>query len=156
MRPIVGCLIVLLGACRVAPPSLSDADKTAIRAATDSFVASMKGRRDSASAAHYTENATFMPPNGGIVEGRAAIRAWLEAFPPTPEFSLTPVEIDGRGDLAYERGTYAFTIAAASAQPATSDHGKYLVIKRRQPDGTWLVAVDIFNSDLPATTTTSR
>jgi ketosteroid isomerase-like protein len=156
MRPIVACLILVLAGCKVAPPPLVEADKTAIRAQTDSFVASMKLRRDSASAAHYTENATVMPPNAGIAEGRAAIRAWLEAFPPLTEFSLTPVEVDGRGDLAYERGTYAFTIAAASGKPATSDHGKYLVIKRRQPGGTWLVSVDIFNSDLPATTTPSR
>jgi ketosteroid isomerase-like protein len=152
MRPIVGCLILVLAGCKVAPPPLAEADKTAIRAATDSFVASMKVRRDSATAAHYAENATFMPPNGGIVEGRAAIRAWFEAFPPMSEFTLTPVEIDGRGDLAYERGTYALTIAAAQGKPATPDHGKYLVIKRRQLDGKWLVVVDIFNSDLPVPT----
>jgi ketosteroid isomerase-like protein len=152
MRPSIGCLIVLLAGCKVAPPPLADVDKTAIRAGTDSFVANVKVRRDSANAALYTENATFMPPNGGIVEGRAAIRAWFEAFPPMAEFSLTPVEIDGRGDLAYERGTYALTIAAGTGKPAVSDHGKYLVIKRRQADGTWLVAVDIFNSDVPVPT----
>jgi uncharacterized protein (TIGR02246 family) len=152
MRAYVGCLIVLLAACKAAPPPLTEVDKTAIRANTDSFVASTKVRRDSATAALFTENATFMPPNGGIVEGRAAIRAWLEQFPPMSDFSLTPIEVDGRGDLAYERGTFALTIAAANNSPAMSDHGKYLVIKRRQPDGRWLTAVDIFNSDVPVPT----
>ena len=156
MRPIVGCLIVLLGACRVAPPSLSDADKTAIRAATDSFVANARARRDSANAMLYSENASFMPPNAGVAEGRAAIRGWLQSFPPMSDFSLTPVEIDGRGDLAYVRGTYAMTITGPDGKPAGSDHGKYVEIRRRQPDGKWLIAVDIFNSDLPATATTSR
>lgn len=152
MRAHVGCLIVLLAACKAAPPSLTEADKAGIRAVTDSFVAHTKVRRDSATAALYTENATFMPPNGGIVEGRVAIRAWFEGFPPMSDFALTPVEVDGRGDLAYERGTFALTIAAANGKPAMSDHGKYLVIKRRQPDGQWLIAVDIFNSDVPLPT----
>lgn len=155
MRASIACIVVLLAACRAAAPgsggsALTEADKTAIRAGTDSFVANARTRHDSANAALYAENATFMPPNGGIVEGRAAIRAWFEHFPPMTEFSLTPVEIDGRGDFAYERGTYGLTIAAATGKPAVSDHGKYLVVKRRQADGKWLVVADIFNSDVPA------
>ena len=152
MRPIVGCLMFVLAGCKVAPPPLAEADKTAIRAVTDSFVAYATVRRDSATASLYTENASLMPPNAGIVEGRAAIRAWFEQFPPMSEFVLTPVEVDGRGDLAYVRGTYALTIAAASGRPAAPDHGKYLEIRRRQTDGKWLIAVDIFNSDLPLPT----
>jgi uncharacterized protein (TIGR02246 family) len=150
MRVLVGGLLVFLAACEVAPPSLSDADKTAIRAVTDSFVANARARRDSANAMLYTENGVFMPPNGGIAEGRAAIRVWLQQFPPMSDFSLTPVDIDGRGDLAYVRGTYAMTITGPDGKPATNDHGKYLEIRRRQTDGQWLIAVDIFNSDLPA------
>lgn len=64
-------------------------------------------------------------------------------------FSLTPIEIDGRGDLAYERGTYALTIAASGTTPAMPDHGKYLTVRRKQADGSWLITADIFNSDVP-------
>ena len=152
MRARVGCLIVLLAGCKVAPAPLAEVDKGAIRAGTDSFVANVRARRDSGTALLYTENASLMPPNGGVVEGRAAIRAWMEAFPPMSEFTLTPVEIDGRGDLAYVRGTYAMTIAAASGKAAMSDHGKFVEIRRRQPDGKWLISVDIFNSDVPIPT----
>ena len=150
MRPwLLATLACAALACRPAPPPLTEADKTAIRAVTDSFVANARARRDSANALLFTDNATFMPPNGGPVEGRAAIRAWLEAFPPMTEITIMPVEIDGRGDLAYVRGTYALTIAAASGRPAMPDHGKYLEVRRRQTDGRWLVHIDIFNSDVP-------
>ncbi|HET8712619.1 MAG TPA: DUF4440 domain-containing protein [Gemmatimonadales bacterium] len=148
MRLFIPGLIMLLAACRVAPPALSEADRTAIRAATDSFVANARARRDSANAMLYTETAAFMPPNSGIAEGRAAIRAWLASFPPMSDFTLTPIEIDGRGDLAYVRGTYSMTIVGPNGQPAGEDHGKYLEIRRRQPDGKWLISADIFNSDL--------
>lgn len=150
MRPaFLATLACVALACRLAPPPLTDADKTAIRAAADSFMANARARRDSANAMLFMENATFMPPNQGPVEGRASIRAWLQAFPPMTDFTLTTVEVDGRGDLAYARGTYALTIAAASGHPPVSDHGKYLEVLRRQPDGKWLLVADIFNSDVP-------
>ena len=150
MRLVVAGLILVLTACRVAPPALSEADKTAIRAATDSFVLYARARRNADSPMLYTENASFMPPNAAIAEGRAAIQAWLGAFPPMSEFSLTPVEIDGRGDLAYVRGTYAMTIVGPDGHEVGKDHGKFLEIRRRQPDGKWLIVADMYNSDLPA------
>jgi ketosteroid isomerase-like protein len=150
MRPAF--LIVLAAfaaACRPAPPPLSDADKAAIRAGGDSFVVYFQTDRDSAIAALYTEHAVVMPPNGGAVEGRAAIRAFFEAYPALPDFVGTAIDVDGRGDLAYVRGTYSFSMPAAAGQPAMADHGKFLEIRRRQPDGKWLMSVDIFNSDVP-------
>ena len=153
MRPTFLAVLVLAAlACRPAPPPLTDADKAAIRAVGDSFTVFFHTDRDSAIAALYTETAVLMPPNQGVVEGRAAIRAFFQGYPPLPDFTGTPIEIDGRGDLAYVRGTYAFSMPAAGRQPAVSDHGKFLEIRRRQPDGTWLVAVDIFNSDVPLPT----
>ncbi len=35
-----------------------------------------------------------------------------------------------------------------AAEPV-QDRGKYVEIRRKQADGAWLIAVDIFNSDLP-------
>jgi uncharacterized protein (TIGR02246 family) len=150
MRLIVPGLILVLAACRVAPPALSDGDKTAIRAASDSFVANARARRDSANALLFTENASFMPPNARIAEGRAAIQAWMSGFPTMSDFTLTPIEIDGRGDLAYVRGTYSFKIVGSDGHQVGEDHGKYLEVRRKQADGKWLIVADIFNSDVPA------
>jgi ketosteroid isomerase-like protein len=150
MRPtFLAVLAFAAVACRPAPPAVSDADKATIRALGDSFVVFFHTNRDSAIAALYTENAVMMPPNHGPVEGRAAIRAFFEAYPALPDFAGTPLEVEGRGDLAYVRGTYAFSVPAGGGQPAMSDHGKFVEIRRRQPDGKWLVSVDIFNSDVP-------
>ena len=148
MRAIFAGLIVLFAACKVAPPDLSEADRTAIRAATDSFVANQRARRDSATAQMYTENASLMPPNAGIVEGRAAIRAWLAAFPAMSGFTLTPIEMEGRGDLAYVRGTYSFTLVGPDGHQIGEDRGKFVEV-RRKVEGKWLVVADIYNSDLP-------
>ncbi|NIM47978.1 MAG: hypothetical protein GTO22_01735 [Gemmatimonadales bacterium] len=64
------------------------------------------------------------------------------------EFTITLVETGGGGDVAYARGTYLLTIAVEGAEP-TTDTGKYIEIRRKQPDGSWPIAIDMFNSDLP-------
>jgi ketosteroid isomerase-like protein len=152
MRATALGLFVVLAACKVAPSSLSDADKTAIRALSDSFVVFFRANRDSAIAAVYSDNAIMMPPNQGSVEGRAAIRAVFDAYPGLPDFTASSIDIDGRGDLAYVRGTYALTVPAANGRSAVADHGKFVQIRRRQSDGRWLIAMDIFNSDVPLST----
>jgi ketosteroid isomerase-like protein len=60
---------------------------------------------------------------------------------------LTIDEIDGRADLAYVRGSYSMTLHPQGAPAPVDDVGKYLEIRMHQADGSWLLAVDIFNSD---------
>jgi ketosteroid isomerase-like protein len=128
---------------------LSEEDVAAIQAFYESYAQAIRAGEWAGAAAFYTQDAVFMPPNEPAVQGRAAIEAWSGASPPITEFSLPIGEIDGRGDLAFVRGTLLITILPEGAPEPIQDTGKYLVILRRQPDGTWLAALDIFNSDLP-------
>lgn len=150
MRPqILLALSCAVVACQPAPAKLSDADVAAIRANVDMFVANALARRDSAQAAEFAPNGAILPPNGPAAEGTAAVKAWMAAFPPMSDFKAKVVEVDGVGDLAYVRGTYEVTMAAAGRTPATPDHGKWVEVLRRQSDGKWLIVIDIFNSDVP-------
>lgn len=131
------------------PAGLSEEDVASIRASTESFAEAIRAGDWAGATAFYTEDAVFMPPNEPALQGRAAIEAWMGAFPPLTQFSLTAVEIDGRGDLAYVRGTLSMTIMPEGAPQPIQESGKYIEIRRKQSDGSWLMAVDIFNSDLP-------
>jgi uncharacterized protein (TIGR02246 family) len=132
-----------------APSALAETDAAALRALLDRWQQAARAKDWPALAATYTEDGMFMPPNGPAVRGRAAIEAWFKAFPPMSEITVTPEEIDGRADVAYDRGTYSLAFASpAKGQPA-SDKGKFVVISRKQADGSWLIAIDIFNSDVP-------
>jgi len=132
-----------------APHVLFVDDEAALRALLDRWQQAARAKDWAALAATYTDSGMFMPPNGPAVEGRAAIEAWFKAFPPMSDITVTPGEIDGRADVAYDRGTYSLALASpAKGQPA-SDKGKYVVISRKQADGSWLIAIDIFNSDVP-------
>jgi uncharacterized protein (TIGR02246 family) len=101
-------------------------------------------------AALFLDDAVVNPPNEPAVKGRTAIRAWLEKFPPMTEFKLNNVMVEGREDLAYVLGTYTMTIAPPGAPGPVKDSGKFVTVLRKQADGQWLVAVDMFSSDLPA------
>ncbi len=143
-------LVVASTACQ--PPAqeeasgaLSDADIAAIRNTIDSFVQANLASDWAAAAALFTEDAVRMPQNGPMIVGRAAILASMEAEPVTfTQWSNAPLEIDGRGDLAYARGTYSLTVAGMPQAV-----GKYVWILRQQPDGSWLAATGIWNHDLP-------
>ena len=98
----------------------------------------------------YTEDAIVLPPNGPKVQGRAAVLEWMKTLPTIADANLTIEEIDGYGDLAFVRGAYFMMIMPEGSPEPIQDRGKFIEIRRKQPDGSWLMYRDIFNTDIPA------
>ena len=98
--------------------------------------------------AEYSTDAVRMPPNMPAVEGRDAIRKFLDSYPPIKNFNFQLVDLQGEGNLAYMRGAYSVTFMISDSS-SVSDTGKILVVFKKQPDGSWLRVVDSWNSDLP-------
>jgi uncharacterized protein (TIGR02246 family) len=97
----------------------------------------------------FTPDAIRFPPNQPPIQGRTAMRAWLETFPPLQQFTITADEIVGCDDLAFVRGTYAMTLDQGPDAPPQVDRGHYLGLLRRQTDGAWLWSTDMAVSELP-------
>jgi len=131
---------------------LTAADQAAIRATDTAFVTAANAGDAAGLAAQYLADASLMPPNAAIVQGHDGIEKFWGGL--TNSFginiTLTAEEVEGRGDLAYSRGRYILDLApkVKGAAPA-HDEGKFLEILRRQPDGTWRYAIDMYSSDLP-------
>ena len=130
--------------------TMSQAEVSKINEVTQTFVKAALAKDWATLAALYIDDAVLNPPHEPAVKGRTAIREWFEKFPPLTDFKASNVKVEGGDDLAYVLGTYTMTIAPPEAPGAINDSGKYVEVRRRQPDGRWLIAVDIFNSDLPA------
>ena len=128
---------------------LTDADKAAINAKTQAFINGVNAGDWAAVAATYTEDAIVLPPNAPAVRGRSAIEASFAEFPPISDFTITNTEVEGVGDLAYLVGTYTITMTPEGAEPI-HDTGKFIEIRKKQADGSWLLHRDIYNSDAPA------
>jgi ketosteroid isomerase-like protein len=164
-RSLLAVLILVLGAssaCRKtgdasgtishdSPAGLTDSDFAGIRAADSAFAASANAGKVDGVLAVYTANAALLPPNSPPQKGHSAIRSFwgsfLDAY--TVQFELESDTIEGRGDLAYNMGHYRFTaVPKAKANPGVADEGKFLEVLKRQPDGTWKYAVDMYSSNL--------
>jgi len=130
------------------PPGLTDADRTAIRAAEQAGVTAANKQDWEAWTSRHTSDGSMMPPNAPMVQGHDQILAWAKAFPPMKDFSIDMPEIEGTSNTAWSRGTYKLTLMIPGAEPV-QDHGKFLEIWTKQADGAWKVKRDIFNSDVP-------
>ncbi|MCG8545788.1 MAG: DUF4440 domain-containing protein [Alphaproteobacteria bacterium] len=99
-----------------------------------------------ACAAFFTEDVILMAPDQPMTRGRKAFEDIYNSRMGDSDggtHSNELVEYGVEGDLAYQIGTYA----VAGANPP--EQGKFLNVLKRQADGSWKVAVSMFNSDLP-------
>jgi ketosteroid isomerase-like protein len=108
---------------------------------------------------YYAEGALVMPPNAPAATTKDAIRKMWKELLESPgaaiSWKTTKVEIARSGELAYSSGTYEFTMNDASGKPMP-DHGKYLEVWKKQPEGDWKVVADIWNSDVPVPSATDK
>jgi len=149
-------LVLVAAACaRPAPEAgpLTDEDIAAIKDLAERQVpAALLAEDWAAFAASFTEDAVRMPPNEPLHQGRAAIEEWCVAnWAPitTTELTQTVLELEGLGDLAYARGVASATVEVPGVPEPITDVAKFLVILRKQADGSWLVSHVIFNADAP-------
>jgi uncharacterized protein (TIGR02246 family) len=122
----------------------------AARALDGAFVDYAAGELDRLVAAYYADDAQVLPPNAPPVQGRSQIREFFREMIEGGAQDVTrkTSELHVAGDLGYGVGAYRLVIRHPSEE-ARRDSGKYLLVYRRQADGTWKVAADMFSSDLP-------
>ena len=127
---------------------LSEEDVATLREDTREVVEAMLARDWDRVGKLYAEDAVLMLPNQPALVGREAIlQGWAQSS--VSQLTVTPLEIYGSGELAYIRGAYSLEMTIEGLPEPVSDRGKYVVILRRQPDGSWPAVIDILNSDLP-------
>ncbi|HEV8199759.1 MAG TPA: SgcJ/EcaC family oxidoreductase [Candidatus Polarisedimenticolia bacterium] len=101
-------------------------------------------------AAMYTPDAIVFPPDSEMIRGNEAIGEFWKATRESGVQSavLTTEDVGRSGDVAYEAGKVTLTIQPAGKEP-TKAAAKFVVIWKRQLDGSWKLHRDIWNS-LPA------
>ncbi|MGH7586286.1 MAG: YybH family protein [Gemmatimonadales bacterium] len=136
-----------------APAALSAEDEAAVRALDAEWARVAVAGDGNALAALYTADAVVMPPNEPTRRGDAAKQYWIDfANTFTAQAELATEVVEGRGDLAFTSGTWRMTLTpkTAGAKPMPAQEGKYLGVMKKQPDGSWKLAYDIWNVGAPA------
>lgn len=153
----------LLSACAASPPAtnsaadrISSADSSSIVAVSTRLAAAGRATNWDAWSAEYVAEPTRLAPNLPPLVGKTAIDEFNKAAPKFTSFDAVVTWIDGRGDMAVTTGNYNFTApagkdAAGKATPAINEDGKFMQVLMKQPDGSWKITRDIWNSNLPVT-----
>lgn len=137
-------------------PAAAMADPVAVRQVIDSLsvkFADALNRADTATlVATYASDAIVMMPNQPTMRGHDAIRTGFGGM--FSQFTVSNAKVTTEdvlvaGDYAIETGRLEMTMTPKQGK-AINDKGKYVTVWQRQPDGSWKIIRDIFNSDLPA------
>jgi uncharacterized protein (TIGR02246 family) len=114
------------------------------------FEAAFNRGDTNAVAALYTEDATLMPPDAGIISGRPSIAEFWSGARASGirSVSLQIHDVQAAGDSAYEIGTATLNIQPPDGVASTATV-KYVVVWKRLAAG-WHLAVDIWNNMAPA------
>jgi len=145
-------ILVSLSSCQTRSPDgapLTDADRQAIEATVAANLKAFLEKDGVALAATYTDDGVQLPPNQAAWVGREAIRSRPMEDEIIALTSSTEA-IDGEGSLAYWRGTYHYEGIGPGEETPSVEDGKWVVVLRKQPDGSWLIAFDIWNYPVPS------
>jgi ketosteroid isomerase-like protein len=100
----------------------------------------------------FSDDTISMPPNEPALNGLAAVRTWAENLFKVYKISgeYTSADLTLAGDWAFDRLTMKLTMTPIAGGEAIEETGKCIHIYKRQADGSWKIAQDIWNMDAPA------
>ena len=129
-------------------------------ATTEASVEAINGERQTLRAALYSgdvdilmalwsEDGVVMPPNEPSVTGKEAIRSWLQDLLNqfAVQLTITSEEVEVFGDWAFVRTTYTTAQTPKAGGEVVEESGKNIWIWKREADGSWKLAHNIWNLD---------
>ena len=101
----------------------------------------------------YADDAAVLPANAELLTDKPSLQKyWSGQLTKNVDVSWAPmyVEASASGDMVYVVGSYTMTTKPVKGKgKASSDHGKYMSVWKKQADGSWKAEADTWNSDLP-------
>lgn len=141
-----------VSASAAAQPNPRAADEAAIRQADRDWVKAAQTKQVAAWMGFYTADAVMMPPSDRAATTWGAIEKSVGQLLAAPDLSIgwQPVQVDvaRSGELAYSIGTYEIGFRDPKGEQVR-EIGKYLEIWKKQANGTWKCAIDMWNTEPP-------
>jgi uncharacterized protein (TIGR02246 family) len=155
---IPAAALLFLTACTAPPPppppDTRAADEKAIRDQETAAAQAWNAKDLDKILALYADDATLMLPNAPAVAGKTAMTPLLKGALADRNFALTiqniSVEASKGGDLGFVRGTYVVNATDLKTKKATMEKGNYVIVYKKQADGSWKIAADTAIPEAPA------
>ncbi len=133
--------------------TLVDDDVRAIDAIRHALEAAENAGDADAVAAHLADDAVAMVPDFDVQEGKAActtfmrdIMGWLSVHFDR-QISYVSAEVVVIGEMAFDRGSFSFTVSPRSGGDRNQVTGKYLWLLRRTATEPWRITRLIVSRD---------
>ena len=145
-------IMALTGCASTGTTSSSLADvRAAVDRANAQMMAAMNSGRVADAMGLYSSDAVVLAANAPPMHGHQAIAGFWNAVAGMKmrNVKLTTEQLEVHGDVAIETGSYEMTLNPPGAPGDVNDRGKFLVVWKRQADGSWKIYRDMFSSNLP-------
>jgi ketosteroid isomerase-like protein len=102
----------------------------------------------------YAPDAAFLQPNGDRITGSAALRSLFQNIMATftSDLTLHSRALEASGDLAYDSGDFEELLTNVATGAKIASKGSYIVIYKRQSDGSWKIVQHVWTGTPPAGT----
>jgi ketosteroid isomerase-like protein len=99
----------------------------------------------------YAADAVFLQPTGERITGSAALRTLFQNIMATFNSNLTlhSQNLETSGDLAYDSGDFEETLTNIATGAKIATKGSYIIIFKRQPNGSWQIVQHVWTGTLP-------
>ena len=129
-------------------PDTTAADRAAVDELRDGYEATFTNGDVDGHADLFSDGAQILRNGNSVLVGRAAIRATAEEtigrF--ASEFVTSSEQVELMGDVAFDQGTFRLTQTPREGGDSGVYHGSYIVISRRQSDGSWKITQYMWNN----------
>jgi len=156
-KPVILSLVAILLAAACAPPVPPapdlEAELAALRATATAYNDAAGAKDASRVVALYDQDAIMVPPNAEMVNGLEGVEGYRFGFISTPgvelRFELLRAQVSAAADMGWSLSLAYITINRPDGTVGT-DLVRDFHVWRKQADGSWRLAVDIWNSGIPA------
>jgi ketosteroid isomerase-like protein len=148
----VSLLAPLFSATTAAAPE--DSTLVALAKIREAWVEDLRTKQLEPILKFYAADAAFLQPSGERLTGSAALRTLFQSIMATfnSDLTLHSRNLEASGDLAYDSGDFEETVTTIASGAKITSKGSYIIIYKRQSDGSWRIVQHVWTGMPPAGT----
>jgi ketosteroid isomerase-like protein len=99
----------------------------------------------------YASDAAFLQPTGERLTGSAALRTLFQTIMASfnSDLTLHSQSLETSGNLAYDSGDFEESLTNIASGTKITSKGSYIIIYKRQPNGSWLIVQHVWTGTPP-------
>jgi uncharacterized protein (TIGR02246 family) len=155
---IVASLFTVVGACTMRGAGDPEAAAASLRDADSRYSQAILGRDRAVLVAFYADDAASYPPAEATVTTLEGIVDMADAFWADPAFAasfkLVVIEVSDDGSMGYTLNALDLVATGPDGNPHP-ERMRDFHVWRKQADGSWKIAIDIWNSEAASAATSA-